>query len=207
MPWNDEWNLPAGLMGAEMYSQPLTGGLLSDAYWTSLAGNSNQGAGTAATSIGSAVAPEASGAGQGLFGITGWQSQGPLAEKPNAMAFSTPSVTGGSGPFSGSLSGTSMDYGTPEMLRGAQAAADAAPQPSWTDQAKGYAKTGMKALATYGAVNNAMGGNRQMQPPPPGRPIFTGEPPPIASSVKRDPVDPNRHALLAMFARRRQGGF
>jgi hypothetical protein len=137
------------------------------------------------------------------------------------MTFVTPSVTqggmlagaeagaagtGGTGGLSGSLAGTSMDYGTPAMLAEANGAAAAAPQPGMFSQAGGYAKNGMKAASNYNTVNRAMGGGQPQHQAPAGRPVFQGEQAPIASSMGGQPP-PNQNAVLAAIARRRQRGF
>lgn len=141
------------------------------------------------------------------------------AAAPGAMTFVTPSVTSGgmlgggsagTGGLSGSLAGTTAEYGTPAMLAESSAAAAAVPPPSMLAQAGGYAKTGMKAASTYGTVNRAMGGGQPPMQAPAGRPVFQGEQPQISSSMGGmgggQPA-PDQNAVLAAIARRRQRSF
>lgn len=106
--------------------------------------------------------------------------------------------------MSGSLAGTSFDYGSPAMLAEADAAAAAVPEPGMLAQAGGYAKNGMKAATAYSNVSRAMGAGQQQQAPAP-RPVFQGEQPSIASGMSA-PTQ-NNNAVLAAIARRRARGF
>jgi len=162
------------------------------------------GTGAEAATAGGMLAAEgtgaaATGAGSGLFGASG------AAGAPGIMSFTTPSVTGatGFGELSGSLAGTDLAYGSPAALADAGAAAAAVPEPGMLAQAGGYAKTGVKAMGAYNAVNNAAGGNQPQMAPPP-RPVFGGEAPQIAPQGQ---AAPNQNAVLAAIARRRQRGY
>jgi hypothetical protein len=63
-----------------------------------------------------------------------------------------------------------------------------------------------KGVSAYGAVNNAMGGNRPPPMAPAGGPMFQGQSAPIAPQGGGQPA-PNQNAVLAAIARRRQRGF
>lgn len=216
---NDWWKMGlAGVTGA---------GLLAATGGAALPGILG---GTGAAGAAGAAGAGATGAGAGAAGVgmlgagaTGGAMAGAgAAAAPGAMSFVTPAITqggmlaGGSagglgaGGMSGTLAGTSLEYGTPAMLAQAEAAAAAAPAPGLLAQAGGYAQTGMKAANTFGSVNRAMGGGQPPMQAPAARPVFQGEQPQISSSMGGmgggQPA-PDQNAVLAAIARRRQRSF
>ena len=212
---NDWWKVGlAGAAGAGLMA--LTGGAAAPGLAGLLGGGGAAGAaGAGAAGAAGAAGMGSAGAGMAGAGLLGAETagaagtglgmlapEGAAAVAPGATAFVTPPVTGGA-PLSGMLSGTALDYGTQAMLAESSAGAAAA-QPGLMAQAGGYAKSGMKAASTYGAVNNAMGGNQPQAQAPMGRPVFQGEAPQISTGMAQPARDQN--AVLAAIARRRQRG-
>lgn len=145
-------------------------------------------------SLGAAGVGDAAGA--GLLG--NGAAIGAAPEASSALAYTTPSIfptatTGGE--LSGTLAGTDMAYGSPTALASAPSAAP----PTMMEQMGGYAKQGSQAASTYGMVNGAMGGNAPQRPPPQARPVFQGQPQPIA----QQPQQPQENQFARMLYEQR----
>lgn len=149
------------------------------------------------------------------------------------MTFVTPAITegmlagagsaGGTGAGTGLLGGGSATAGMSSLdaiaasqpgyvANGAGLDAVSASLPNYTPDGAALAnlKVGSalgaagKAGANYNTVNKAMGGEQPQRRAPQGRPIFQGEPAPIAPAAS---APRNNNAVLAAIARQRQRGF
>lgn len=176
-----KWVLPAiGVAGATMLAGPAGGAAATEAMAggaaagaAGAAGAGAAGAGTAAAAAGGAAA---AGAGTGLLGAgtAGALGSGmygiPLAEGAGSLIGAGGTVgtgllggSGAAGTLGSGLAGVSMPT----------AAETASP---WYAGALDAAKSGNKAMQTYGKVNSAMGGDKQAAPMRPAVMPFQGQP-------------------------------